>query len=86
MGAERFIISKVNPNDTSGGGGCACSEVKHVDARGPYAVFPHQECSNNLSPHLVVCAPCLQAAVTDIEFGEVLYAGQREGEDGNTSA
>lgn len=84
MGAERFIISSVNPNDVAGGGGCACSERKHEDCKPPYALFGHVEMANNLSPHLVVCAGCLTKA-TESLGGEQLYAGQPGGKDGDTA-
>lgn len=65
-GACRFKILDENPNEQIGGGGCACSPVKHEDAGGPYAVFFATETDSNLSPHNVVCAPCIQAVATEI--------------------
>ncbi len=86
MGAERFIISEVNPNDVVGGGGCACSERKHEDCGGPFAVFGHQEMANNLSPHLVLCLGCAEAVVTAAADPlEIKYAGQPGGKDGDSA-
>lgn len=79
MGALRFTISEINPNEAVGGGGCACSETKHEDAKGPFLVFPHTETSSNLSPHTVVCAGCVNAACVALDpetDTELLAAGE----------
>ena len=77
MGAERFVISSINPNEAVGGGGCACSVLKNEDAAGPFFVFPHTETANNLSPHTVVCAGCVRFAVDKLDKGvEQLAAGE----------
>lgn len=77
MSACRFTISSTNPNEQIGGGGCACSPLKNPDQRGPFAVFPATETESNLSPHLVVCAPCAAAIVTQSD-GEALLLGEAD--------
>ncbi len=74
--SENFHLSEQNPNDGIGGGGCACSPLKNVDAKGPYAVFPATETDSNLSPYVVVCAPCAELIVQRA-CGELLVAGER---------
>lgn len=70
-GRRNFTMSATNPNCQIGGGGCACSPAFNEDQVGPFAVFPAQETDNNLSPHLVVCAPCAGAiAEHDGELGQ----------------
>lgn len=73
--AELFHITSVNPNDTTGGSGCVCSESKDVDCTPPYAVFPATEMNTITSPHVVICARCLRSATTALD-GEVLTAGE----------
>lgn len=87
MSAERFEIVDTNPNDTTGGGGCLCGEVKPEDASGPYAVFYGPEMASNISPNAVVCAGCLRSAAKALD-GEVIAGGESspeieavEGED-----
>lgn len=76
-GAQRYYISDTNPNESIGGGGCLCSESKCEDRGGPYAIFHCVETDSNLSPHVVICAPCAKAVVGDIESGaERISAGQ----------
>lgn len=75
-GAQRFFLSETNPNDGIGGGGCLCSPLKCEDASGPYAVFPSIETDSNLSPHVVICAPCAEGVCRRAQDGEVLAVGQ----------
>lgn len=74
-GACRFYVSSVNPNDTIGGGGCACGESKPADQQGPFAIFPANEMDCGYSPHLVVCAPCAEAFIKQ-STGELLHSGE----------
>jgi hypothetical protein len=72
-----FHITEVNPNDTTGGGGCICSPSQEIDCVGPYAVFPGNDMENIVSPHVVVGVRCLKAALRSIEENEPLSAGER---------
>ena len=56
---SQFTISDTNPNDDTGGGGCACSEVRTDDTHGPFVIFPALETSSNISPHVVICEGCI---------------------------
>ena len=72
MSAQRFKIVDVNPNDTIGGGGCACSPEKVTDCTGPFAVFFATEMGDTpLSPHNVLGCKCLLAAADAVRTGEV---------------
>jgi hypothetical protein len=62
-GAQRYYIAETNPNDDIGGGGCLCSESRCEDRGGPYAVFNVTATDSNLSPHVVICAPCVEGVV-----------------------
>ena len=73
--SENFKIVDVNPNDNVGGGGCLCSESKDTDCKGPFAVFYTTDMSSNVSPHPVIGAGCLRAAVAALD-GEVLAGGE----------
>lgn len=75
MASELFHVSDVNPNESVGGGGCACSEAKSEDCKPPYVVFYAQEMASNLSPHVVVCQRCIDAAQRKLQ-GEALAAGE----------
>jgi hypothetical protein len=77
-GAQRFTISETNPNDSIGGGGCLCSEVRHEDRGGPYAVFPFTEQVSGLSPHIVICAPCVRSVCAGLgdEDREQVFLGE----------
>lgn len=75
--SQRFHISDVNPNEACGGGGCVCSESKLPEATGPYTIFFVGETNSNISPHVVVCAPCIDKAHERLD-GEVLSAGERD--------
>ena len=79
MASERFKVVDVNPNDSCGGGGCLCSEVKETDCQGPFVVFYAQEMENNLSPNAVACKACILTAAQLLE-GEVLAGGERANE------
>lgn len=78
MSLEQFFVTSVNPNDTCGGGGCACNPGKVSDCSPPFAVFPGNEMDNPLSPHVVVCIKCMEAAVDSAKL-EVLAAGEVDG-------
>lgn len=78
MSQEACFITDVNPNDTCGGGGCVCSPVKVSDCFPPYAVFPGNDMENPLSPHVVICMKCLEAATGKAAL-EVLHAGEVDG-------
>lgn len=73
--SERFEVVDINPNQTTGGGGCLCSEVENPDCKGPFAVFPHQEMASNLSPHAVLCLGCAEAVVKQADR-ETLAGGE----------
>lgn len=75
-----FALSDTNPNDTTGGGGCVCSETHDPDTRGPYIVCYAVEADSGVSPHVVVCAECLkemQALVDKQETVRIGYEGDR---------
>jgi hypothetical protein len=80
-GADRYIVSEQNPNDTCGGH-CACGQHP-PDQHGPFIVFAAEA-----APHagrrvqVVVCAPCAKSAVVAIERGdEVARVGAGGAED-----
>ncbi len=76
--AETYYLSEINPNDTAGGGGCACSEIYDRDSKGPFAVFPGTETNSNISPHVVVCVGCVKSILGRVKDGtEVLSAGEK---------
>lgn len=75
MSHESFSISETNPNDTCGGGGCACSPQKVSDCDGPYAIFQGPETDSHLSPYNVIGFKCLCAAFERVD-GEALSAGE----------
>lgn len=77
MAHGQFRISAVNPNDTMGGGGCLCGEVKPADCKPPYVVFMPTEMLSGVSPYPVLCATCLVDALAALENGEVLEIGAR---------
>lgn len=79
MGAQRYTISDTNPNEACGGGGCACSELKNEDAKGPFVVFFGTETASNVSPHTVVCVGCINGASEALDpesATEILSAGE----------
>lgn len=75
MSLEAFYVSSINPNNSVGGGGCACSEAEVTDCEPPYAIFPGSEMANNLSPHCVVCLKCAERFVQQAAI-ECLAAGE----------
>ncbi len=76
-GAQRFTISETNPNDSTGTGGCLCSEHRNIDRGGPYCVFGQNEMRSGKSPAVVLCAPCAVAFVGKVDSGaECLKLGQ----------
>jgi hypothetical protein len=71
-----FVISEVNPNDTTGGGGCLGNgEQKGADCVGPFVIFHAIETDSIISPHAVLCSHCLKAAAKQIE-DEPLRSGE----------
>lgn len=56
------FLSKINPNESVGGGGCLSHPIKSVDTVGPFVVFPATETDSMLSPHAVLCALCYAEA------------------------
>ena len=72
-----FHLSDTNPNDQIGGCGCICSELKCLDCKPPYAIFPQTEMANNLSPHTVVSVACAARIVAAAE-GEVGRSGEAD--------
>lgn len=76
MGAQRFKIVGVNPNESTGGGGCLCSETRNPDCEGPFAVFEVPEMDSNVSPFPVLCLGCAKAVVNIAETGETLAGGE----------
>lgn len=81
MAAQQFSVSDVNPNDTAGGGGCACDDNMHQsDCKPPYIVFHDSTMDNPLSPYCVVCSMCAHKMVELLDTtpeGERLIAGNR---------
>ena len=62
-----FKIQDENPNVTSGGGGCLCSEVGVADTAGPFAVFYGEVMEGHLSPTPVLCLHCAESFVMESE-------------------
>src|SRR4051812_20819399 len=77
MSQEAFMVSSVNPNDSVGGGGCACSENDVTDCEPPYAIFYANEMASGLSPHCVVCLKCAERFVQQASI-EALAAGEED--------
>lgn len=73
--SERFKVVEVNPNQSTGGSGCLCSEVETHDTKGPYAVFYGQDMENPQSPTPVLCLACAKAVVREAEK-DVLKGGE----------
>lgn len=65
-----------NPNDVSGGGGCACSSVKTANQEGPFLVFPLTEMDHVYSPHNVVCVRCAEQGIERGRREGVLAGGE----------
>lgn len=77
MSSQQFVVSQVNPNDTHGGGGCACDPRKQEDCKPPYVVIIDNEMLDHLSPRVVVCKACAEAFVKAMG-GEALEVGERD--------
>jgi hypothetical protein len=75
MTHKMLHVSDVNPNDTTGGGGCICSPIKQPECKPPYVIFYGNDMENVASPHVVACYECLRYAAERAE-GEVLSAGE----------
>jgi hypothetical protein len=80
-----YEISDVNPNEATGGGGCACHESKASDTEGPFVIFYTGESASTISPHVVVCARCIRSAGHDLVRGDHLAAGEQGGVEETTS-
>lgn len=73
-GANHFVVSELNPNESCGGL-CACGSKPH-DQQGPYIVFAGEIVQNGKRVRPVVCTPCAKAAVIHVEQGgEVAVVG-----------
>lgn len=78
--SQLFFVSENNPNEVTGGKGCLCSgPTEGRDCRGPFVVFPATETESNISPHAVLCSPCLELAYGQVIGGEALAAGEVDG-------
>lgn len=77
MSHALFFLTDTNPNDTTGGGGCLCSEAHDPDTKGPFVVIPSNDMESCISPHVVVCASCYTRLKDLFESGEVLSSGER---------
>ena len=75
MAHGQFIVTSVNPNDTHGGGGCACDPMKQTDCKPPYVVCYANAMEDNRSPHVVICRACVYL-MQDKLMGEILSAGE----------
>lgn len=75
QGAGRYSCEATNPNDLNGGGGCFCSENRCEDRGGPYFVSLVTETDSNISPRVVICAPCVGLMARDLERGVEAGAG-----------
>jgi len=76
MSYGQFIVSAVNPNDTTGGGGCACDPRKQDDCKPPYIVCYGNDMFDHRSPHVVICQSCV-FRMKEMLGGEQLEAGER---------
>lgn len=76
--SQLFSVVENNPNVVTGGGGCLCTgPLAGRDCTGPFVVFPATETESNVSPHSVLCRPCLELAYKAVTSGkEVLAAGE----------
>lgn len=84
MASQLFQVVEVNPNQTSGCGGCVCSEATEPDCQPPYVVFYNCDTDDPRRPQVVACARCIEAAhakcVEAQETGDVLAGGERADE------
>lgn len=76
MSYQQFVVSSVNPNDSTGKGGCVCSPHKQEDCKGPYIVCYGNEMWDDQSPHVVIGCACVKKFAEAIQ-GEVLEVGER---------
>ena len=77
MAQGQFQLSEVNPNDSTGGGGCICDVEKQIDCKPPYVVCYGNEMGNPVSPHVVACAACISEMASLVESGEQAVVGNR---------
>lgn len=59
MAHQQFMLSEVNPNDSTGGGGCICDENAQTDCKAPFVVCYQNTMDSAVSPHVVACASCI---------------------------
>ena len=58
------VVVDINPNESTGGAGCLCSETQITDTKGPFVVFfGDNEMDSAVSPVPVLCAGCARSAV-----------------------
>ena len=58
------VVVDINPNESTGGAGCLCSETQITDTKGPFVVFfGDSEMDSAVSPVPVLCAGCARSAV-----------------------
>lgn len=72
MAFQQMYVSTTNPNNTVGGGGCACDPTHQGDCKGPFVVMPGNDMENPLSPHVVMGAACIDKAHELIHGGNAL--------------
>ena len=64
---ENFILSKTNPNDSTGGKGCLCSNRETADCKPPFVVFQGPKLQDRHSPFPVACQNCISQALKGME-------------------
>lgn len=75
MAQGQFQLSDTNPNDSTGGGGCICDEVRQTDCRPPFVVLYGNTMDSPVSPHVVVCARCIGELSKLVQHGESAALG-----------
>lgn len=75
MAQGQFQLSDTNPNDSTGGGGCICDEVRQTDCRPPFVVLYGNTMDSPVSPHVVVCARCIGELSVLVQHGESAALG-----------
>jgi hypothetical protein len=75
-----LTVSDTNPNDVTGGGGCVvCGSTKNPDQRGPFVIVTNDnEMESNVSPHVVLCATCIDL-LNQTPAQEPVSAGEKSG-------
>ena len=73
---ENFVLSKTNPNDSTGGKGCLCSNRETKDCKPPFVVFQGPKLQDRLSPFPVACQNCISQALKGMDdTAELLTIG-----------